>query len=1725
MSELASLRLKSDCAGEMIAPFSLLSATLDHTAVATILHTQYGLTNDTILEDAYPSTKLQEGLMAVSARQPGSYVAKQVYRLAEHVDIDAFKAAWERTIALCGNLRTRLIIARDLSVQVVIKNEEPQWEISNTTVQAYLAQKFNMGYGARLLRYAIVHEPSGESYFVLSIHHAIFDGWTLPMIMETLEAVYRGVEAPVLRPYVAFVKHILDTDEVVASNYWRDQLQDAKSASFPPFSSSQSAQPVTRVLEKPLNFTYSTQSGITKASILRAAWAIVLSRYSDSDDVTFGVNVSGRNAAVSGIESMPGLVVSTVPVRVRLNPEQTAAAFLEGIQTQSTDMIPYEQFGLQDISKLSPEAKDACDFSSLMVIQPMSSIVGHAKSILVSPEMDNNDIEERLQNYFSYPLVIQAHLYDDAVHLLLIYDVNVLAEAQLHALATQFDYVVQQLLSQDTEAKLKTITTAGPWDLQQAMSYNVKEPGMVTACVHELITQQSARDPHHEAIYSSEGIVTYANLDRLSNLLAHYLHRLGVRPESIVPFCFDKSPWAIVAMLAILKAGGAFLPLDPLHPRNRHEALVQEVGAEVMIVSPSSSVPCEGLTSIMVEFTIELLEQLSSRYDAFQEILPKAEPSNAAYVLFTSGSTGKPKGVLMEHSAFATSTLGHGGIYNLSPASRVFQFSNYIFDGSLGEIFTTLSFGGTVCVPSEDERLQKAPSFMREARVNTAMLTPSFVRTFTPEQVPSLRLLVLGGEPSSKDLLETWCGRLRLVNGYGPAEACNYATTHDFKPTDSPRTIGRGFNSACWIVDPTDYNKLTPIGCIGELIIQGNALARGYINDADRTANSFITNVDCLPKSIISGPHRFYLTGDLVRYTPDGQLEYLGRKDTQVKLRGQRLELGEIEYHVKKSLANIEHVAVDVAHRETGDTLIAFVSFKEKMTTTSGNILLLNDDLRVALATIMEHLKMSLPGYMVPSTILPVREMPFITSMKVDRKKLTAMAAALSLEEITSFSLVKRDYIAPSTPMEKNLANLWAQVLKISSEDIGKNDSFLQIGGDSISSIHLVSLAQQSGISLTVASIFADSKLSTMALSAGDGKIEPIHDVEPFSMAPTRDLDTLLEDVRAKCGLSSTAVVEDIYPVTRFQEGLMALAVKQPGSHIAKQVYRLSRNVDIARFKAAWKTTMELCSNLRTRIVLSDDASIQVVLKDVDHWEDTSNMTLKSYLETNQNSHMTYGSALSRHALIEQADGNDYFVWSIHHAVFDGWTTRLILNTLFSAYMGDEITPLNPYTRFINYTRSLDADAAKIYWSEQLLDAKRALFPTISNGVSRNKKSNTRVFEKAIELPRFKQTSITMASVLRATWSIVLAQHCDTNDVTFGTAISGRQAPVPGITEMAGPVVATVPVRVRLDKLAPVSEFLQSIQNQASEMIPFEQFGLQNIAKLNVEAKEACDFLSLLVIQPMKKLLDTGNRKPILEHMSATTEDSEDHMQNYFSYPLVIQGHVYEDSVNLVLIYDADILPEQQLLAVAHQFEHVAQQLVAEDSGTMPLGNVSVSGSWDIEYALRQNNEIPRLIESCFHTVVEQQTIIRPESPAVHGWDGNFTYGQLDQAANRLANHLVADYEIKNDELIHVCFEKSSWFVVAILAINKAGGAWIPLDPSHPAQRHQQIVDQTKARLALVSPSNISTCIDLVEHVVEVSPVTDEILSKTESSHRGPDREISPSNAAYVLFTSGSTAS
>ena len=1703
---------------------------------------QCGFPSRDAIEDMYPCTSLQEGLMALSMKQPGSYVASFVYKMPEDVDPDRFRASWDRTVELCSNLRTRIALIGGNSIQVIAR-EVTGWHASTEVEASDLKstqsalQSIPMSYGSPLCRYAIAVEPSGERYFVLGLHHAIYDGWCFRLMTDTLKAQYQGAESQVASrtgfpSYSLFIRYTLGLNLDAAASYWKAQLHGAKKTAFPAALRDTSTS-VTQEFSATIEIPRAASTTITKASVLRAAWAIVLARYCDTDDVCFAVTVSGRQAPVAGLDGMAGPAIATVPVRVRLDSRQTVADFLNQIQAQASEMAAYEQYGLQRIAKVSADAREACDFANLMVIQPSQVADESDDAVLLQPAVTGAVSGEGVAGFFNYPLMAEfVLLSDDRAQLNFIFDASAVSAFQLGALSHQLNHVIGQLVAQGDQP-MGTLSLTSSWDLQQAVQFSgVSKPEVARTRLESLLAEQAQRTPDSEAIFSWDGTLTYNELDAYSTKLAGHLRILGVGPSVMVPICFEKSRWAIVAMVAVVKAGGAWVPLNPQHPPARLRMIMEDVSASIILVSSSTGETCQGLADRIVEVSTASLSNLPE-VDETAVRPTDSTPDDVAYIIFTSGSTGKPKGIVVQQWALCSSIHCQIKEYQTGPHTRVIQFANYVFDACIADIFVALCSGGTVCVPSDAQRLQNIAGFIRDAAVNTAMgLTPSFAATIPPEECRGLTKIVLGAEAVTRETLDIWFGHAELYNTYGPTETLVMCTSYRYTSRDeAPGTIGRLFTGRAWIVEADDHHKLTPIGCVGELLIESTPMAQGYLNDKVKTQGAFIDHVQWWNATALEngGISRFYKTGDLVKFREDGMLCYVGRKDTQVKIRGQRIELGEIEHAVRRGLPEVEQVAADIVRREAGDVLVAFFTLANADDQGGDdNVLVITDAMRQRFAVLTSKLRAALPSYMIPSSFLPLRSMLFNASMKIDRLALRASAQALG-EGLSAYSSTQADNVEPSMPMELRLRELWVQVLKVPISDIKKNSEFLQIGGDSISAIRLVTLARQKGISLDIATIFQDSRLSYIATTASICEETALASLvpEPFTLLPSSEVGKITAQSREQCELLADEEIEDIYPCTALQEGLMALTNKQPGSYVASFVYRIPAevNLDLDKFRSAWERTVELCSNLRTRIAFVGGRSVQVVVRHAEAWQVAGTPDLESALALLDSVVMGYGTSLCRATMAVGPNGDYHFALAIHHATYDGWGFQLVLQTLQAIYHGSALSELPPYSLFIKHTQGMDQDAASRYWMEQLKGAKRSGYPLIGREVNAAK-SVTQTFEATISLPRSTGTSITKASILRAAWALLLARHCDLDDVCFAMTVSGRQAPVPGLDNMAGPTIATVPVRVRLNPNQSVADFLQGIQAQASNMAVYEQYGLQNISKISPDAREACDFTNLIVIQPAAAEASDDSAETILLPAESKGSSADKGLERFFNYPLITEVVLQEDQAKLNFTFDASILSEFELHALSQQLGHVVQQL-SSTRGEQPLSKVTLASSWDLEQAMKWSGEKSEVVHARLEEVISHQVKRGPDREAIYSWDGRLTYNQLDTLSSQLARYLRC-VGVGPNVMVPICFEKSMWTIVAMLGIVKAGGAFVPLNPAHPTSRLQSVVSDINARVLLVSPTTAEACADIACRIIHVSAASLAELVKRADEITAASVEVArpiltPEEVAYIIFTSGST--
>jgi amino acid adenylation domain-containing protein/non-ribosomal peptide synthase protein (TIGR01720 family) len=679
------------------------------------------------------------------------------------------------------------------------------------------------------------------------------------------------------------------------------------------------------------------------------------------------------------------------------------------------------------------------------------------------------------------------------------YWTSCISEFQAQNVANTFAKVFRSLVEQGDELLVCQLDTVSERDSKQILSWNQAQPATIDECIHDAIARQVLAQPGASSVCAWDANFTYKELDTLSSQLAHHLVSLGVGPEVMVPLCFEKSAWAIVAMVAVMKSGGVFVPLDASHPVNRLSEIIHDIGAKILL----SSAQHHDLCQVLVDAAF-VVGPATSKLPCLPGIpCTSVSGSNAAYVIFTSGTTGKPKGTVVEHAAYCTASAAHGKHLLMSQSTRVLQFASYSFDASLLDIVTTLMYGGCVCVPDEHDRLNDLATYITANQVNWASLTPSFMMTIRPSSVPGIKTLLMGGEPLSKGILSIWANRVKMFNAYGPSECSVISTISQLITTKTEASnIGTAVGGVCWVVNSHDHNQLVPIGCVGELLIEGSILARGYLKNEARTAEAFVENLSWIKeKSPVS--RRFYKTGDLVRYSSDGSLNYVARKDTQVKMHGQRLELGEVEHHLMTEDSVMNALVMMPKKGLSRERLVAIIApwdFPEASgprgdalaPSACGRALRLVDKSQMHItsslvAYLRTHLIGQLPAYMVPTVWMVVNTIPLSTSGKLDKKSTAQWIE--NMDEETYRQIVddeSGESTGPVTKIDQRIQKLLAQVLNMPEDRIALNRSFLSLGGDSITAMQVVSRGRAEGIAIKVQDVLQSKTISQLALVAKD---------------------------------------------------------------------------------------------------------------------------------------------------------------------------------------------------------------------------------------------------------------------------------------------------------------------------------------------------------------------------------------------------------------------------------------------------------------------------------------------------------------------------------------------------------------------------------------------------------------------------------------------------------------
>ncbi|PTB57225.1 hypothetical protein M431DRAFT_551549 [Trichoderma harzianum CBS 226.95] len=1432
---VGGLEGQSSTANVEVRPFDLIGVDTKNEDAVKEIAAMYGLVESNIL-DVYPSTPLQEGLLSLSSKQPGDYIWQMTLALSENISIENFRSAWERVFKESEVLRTRIVQYGTLGSLQVILDETIEW-IETSGLEEY--QKLDRGQimepGQRLVRFALIKDHHGV-WFVWTIHHALYDGWSMPRMMDLANRIYTGRKLEPCLSFNRFIQYVSSQDTKSATDYWTKSLGNCDHVAFPTLPASIREPAPRQVASEHILLDKNSISDITTSTLAHAAWAIVVGRISGGEDVVFGSTVSGRGATIAGIEEIVGPTIATVPMRIKWSKEATITNFLQDVQSQRTEMISFEQTGLQQIAKMSPDCAKACNFQTLLIIQPQDG--EEQESAFGKWQNDEG------KNSNTYPLTLFITLGSSEISVKASFDSRVIEPLTMQRLLEQFKDTVLNLHENiaSSSKTLQDLQVLPLSDLRTLWTWNSAVPDYIDKLLHSVIEDQAQVRPAAPAIHAWDGDFTYSELDSLSTSLASHLIGLGFESGVAVPLCFEKSKWTIVSLFAVLKAGGAFVLLDTSLPEQRLQSIVEQLDSGLLLSSSEASQRFSLFSSrktIVVDAS--LFKEISGSSQSYTKV--SVSSKSLAYVVFTSGSTGTPKGVQVSHRNLATAIHHQQGHFKYSDKSRFLDFASYSFDMSLFTIFHNFSAGGCLCIPRDEDRRNNLAKTIAALNADTLVLTPSVSRSLKPADVPGVKSILWCGEALHSKDAEPWFGNIHAINTYGPSE-CTPVTTinYEAKGVEEMGYIGRGVGVATWVVDAENYNQLVPIGHVGELLLEGPLVGLGYLNAPEKTAEAFVENPEWLVKGFETNPGRqgrLYRTGDLVRYTNDHNIVFVGRKHTKVKMRGQWVELGDVAYQVGQHIPNAKQVVAEViapGGDETRPLLAAFLELDSKATAAESLLEFYQTDSQLEAA-----LAATLPKHMIPDVYFSVVQIPMTAAGKTNRGRLRELGATFTIQQLAELRTAKQGpKRQPQTAAEMQMQSIWSRILQIEQDAIGLDDNFFELGGDSITAMMLVGAARKHGLTVNIVSIFRNPRLEELArlVSHDTSNIDAVAGSEQHQLLGTAQKSALLAEIDSqsdKYELRSVDVAE-ILPLTDFQFNLVNSSMSLGPLFCNYFFLDLESSPDITHLEEACAWALERLPILRARFLPLLGSFWQVIPRQVQklplqilnagNEEDLAGFS-RGFCFRDQETLKATNAPFA--VFLFRSDAKSArIVLRISHTQYDGISLPHIFNSILHGRQNASSLSPSLFTDYLIKTHR-HLEKSREYWTSLLhrssVTTAGKYLPQLTALSPRREAVR---LERNISIPQLP-LGITPATLLSSAWAILLSRLTGKEDIIYSQLIAGRNAAIEGVEDIVGPCVNIIPMRASFDSLETPSKLLESIQHQFIAVGEADGLGLRDI--------------------------------------------------------------------------------------------------------------------------------------------------------------------------------------------------------------------------------------------------------------------------------------------------------
>lgn len=1662
------------------------------------------------IEDVYTLSPLQEGMLfhALHDTETNAYFEQISYRIKATLNITTVKEAVNILFKRHDVLRTSFLDHLEKPVQVVLKNRMPDFfhqklaihldkEAINTEISVFKTTDRKRGFDLKrgsLMRLSILQIDATTFEFIWSYHHIIIDGWSMGILIEEFFEIYNGlhnkrpirIEDP--QPYKRYISWLTNKDTKASNNFWKNYLANITKASHIPPTKLYVTDTVYKNARNILEFSeeetnqlnyFVKEQQLTLNNFIQTIWGIILSKYTKQEEVIFGMVTSGRPPEIRNIEAMVGLFINTIPVRIKIDKEKTIATLLKEVQSNALLQEAHQYISLADIQAATPLKNNLFDHILVLENFPIADQLEAFSNTNNSEEkldcaIENIDVFE--QTNYNLSLLIQP---TKKLIIDFLFNENVHDSAFIKLIANDFKRLILQSIK-DKEETVDTLFKLSEIEIQQLAQFNTKKQqplqkqSLVTA-----FAKNVQNTPNRIAFYFEGNTMTYHQLDEASDTVATYLLQKGVQHGDIIGIIDDRTELSIVSIWGILKAGCAYVILDSSYPIGRIQYMLDDSNPKHTLIAKENPLKADLSNNQLICYEDVFTSTLE------KVMLPTIKHNDSAYIIYTSGSTGVPKGIEVSHENVLylvdnlfESIYTH---YQTNDTLKIALLASFSFDPSVQQIFGSFILGHSLYLVPEEIRKDGylLMEYFTNHKIDITDGTPSHLRIIaevldTLPKMPPLKHLLIGGEqmdlPALKKIYQHYGENApKTINLYGPAECTVDSIAFDIHKNNIQELtfapIGKPMKHVeVYILDK--HKNQVPIGTQGEICIAGKGVSKGYINTDFAISKRFIQN----PFNI---SQQLYCSGDLGRWLPNGNIQFIGRNDDQIKIRGFRVEVQEVTKQIAK-VSGIQSAYIIPWKQAYEYQLCGYI---------------IPDDKNYDIQLLKTALTTFLPSYMIPSFFVKMEKFPMTINGKIDASKFPNPIESVALKTIHK----------PFGDIEKGLVKIWGQLLKIPVENISVTDSFFELGGHSVKAMMLASrIHKQFNVKVAVSEIFKLQNIREVAnymrnLSAQKAKQIPIIDKKseyPLSPAQKR-MYVLYELEKNNIAYNMTQIIE------------MGILEKE-------------------RLETVTYQLIERHESLRTVFFLKNGNIFQKVLDTIDfnieyHKLDTlDSVEINKKIAAFKKPFDLNNGPLFRVGCIETPI-NSILLVDIHHIISDASSTEILRKDFIAFYQGTSLPPLRiQYKDYVVWSESENEkqrkEAQKAYWLRQLegelpvldlpIDHTR---PAIKSFEGDSYVFNIDEDDSNALVALSNRYKVSLNTTLTTIFNIFLHKITKAEDIIIGVPISGRKDTE--LEKIIGLFVNTLAIRSFPTPEKSFETFLQESSDTILASFDHQEYPFDELVNaLNIKRELSRSPIFDVLFNAIS--IDTA-KEGMQSGIDLSTE-------THAKFDLNVAVIKLKKKISFHFDYCSALFTKDTIKRFATFIQQIVREIV--QLPTIKINDISILDAQEKQKVLAMSRGPEAAFENkmTINELFERQADKTPNHPALIFGNEKMTYAELNAKANQLAR-LLRRKGVASDVPVALLCDRSFELIIAVIAILKAGGVYMPIDISLPNERKQQMLENANAKLIL---TNLDHGLESLNNY-DITDLRNEALQDEDCSNLPIINSVK--DLLYIIHTSGST--